>query len=135
MSENKNTFQPEPDNYLTYEDQQDFKKFVRLYAKFVTLKEEITMKVIDLVCLEEACDEIALFVAHEGVLYSIEELSLCQDLKTTKEELDEEKKQIEQDLNYLKSQYENIEGQLSDLKSELYGKFGNRLNLEAHDFE
>ncbi|XP_034188960.1 prefoldin subunit 4 [Osmia lignaria lignaria] len=136
MSARKNTqagFQPDSDIYVTYEDQQKINKFARQNAKMEDLKEELKIKQNELKNLEDACDEVVLFDDGAKIPYYIGEVFIYEDMEKTHEYLEQlmEKKQAE--IDNLESKCRDLKNMMSELKTQLYAKFGNRINLEAEE--
>ena len=50
-----------------------------------------------------------------------------------KEKLEEAKAKIKKDVENIESECVNIKSVMSDLKTQLYAKFGNSINLEAEE--
>lgn len=133
MAATKTAIQPDSDVHITFEDQQKINKFARLNAKLEDLRVEIKQKENDLKKLEDACDEIVLLDEEEKIPYLVGEVFIYQDIEKTQVCLEESKKTTEIDIAESKSKADEIKELMSDLKSYLYGKFGNNINLEADD--
>ena len=136
MSARKNVqsgFQPDSDVYITYEDQQKINKFARHNAKMEDLKEELKIKQNDLKNLEDACDEITLLDDDAKIPYYIGEVFIYEDLEKTQNYLDEIKDKKKKEIANLESKCADLKTVISDLKTQLYAKFGSRINLEADE--
>ncbi|XP_050292711.1 probable prefoldin subunit 4 [Anthonomus grandis grandis] len=129
----KGTFQPDSDVHISYEDQQKINVFARLNAKLEDLKDQVKVKENDLKSIEDACDEISLFDDDEKIPYLVGEVFILQDLETTQKCLEEAKERIAEDMEALKSKSDEIKDQMSELKADLYGKFGSHINLEVDE--
>ncbi|XP_029032380.1 prefoldin subunit 4 [Osmia bicornis bicornis] len=136
MSARKNTqagFQPDSDIYVTYEDQQKINKFARQNAKMEDLKEELKIKQNELKNLEDACDEIVLLDDQAKIPYYIGEVFIYEDVEKTQKYLDELKEKKKEEIANLESKCGDLKNMMSELKTQLYAKFGNRINLEAEE--
>ncbi|XP_060832367.1 prefoldin subunit 4 [Bombus pascuorum] len=136
MSARKNVqagFQPDSDVYITYEDQQKINKFARQNAKMDDLKEELKVKQNELKNLEDACDEIVLLDEDAKIPYYIGEVFIYEDLEKTQNYLDEIKEKKKKEIFNLESKCVDLKNIITELKTQLYAKFGNRINLEAEE--
>ncbi|KOX78382.1 Prefoldin subunit 4 [Melipona quadrifasciata] len=126
-------FQPDSDVYITYEDQQKINKFARQNAKMDDTKEELKIKQNELKNLEDACDEITLLDENAKIPYYIGEVFIHEDLEKTQNYLDEIKEKKKQEILNLESKCIDLKNIISQLKVQLYAKFGSRINLEAEE--
>ncbi|XP_043585889.1 prefoldin subunit 4 [Bombus pyrosoma] len=136
MSARKNVqagFQPDSDVYITYEDQQKINKFARQNAKMDDLKEELKVKQNELKNLEDACDEIVLLDEDAKIPYYIGEVFIYEDLEKTQNYLDEIKEKKKKEISNLESKCVDLKNIITELKTQLYAKFGSRINLEAEE--
>ncbi|KAK2520621.1 Pfdn4 [Columba guinea] len=65
--------------------------------------------------------------------YQIGDVFISHSQDETQEMLEEAKKSLQEEIEVLESRVESIQRVLSDLKVQLYAKFGNNINLEAED--
>ncbi|KAF3427802.1 hypothetical protein E2986_02127 [Frieseomelitta varia] len=126
-------FQPDSDVYITYEDQQKINKFARQNAKLDDLKEELKIKQNELKNLEDACDEIILLEENTRIPYYIGEVFIHEGFGKTQNYLDQIKEKKKQDILNLESKCIDLKNIISQLKVQLYAKFGSRINLEAEE--
>ncbi|KAK1128701.1 hypothetical protein K0M31_019852 [Melipona bicolor] len=126
-------FQPDSDVYITYEDQQKINKFARQNAKMDDIKEELKIKQNELKNLEDACDEIILLDENAKIPYYIGEVFIHEDLEKTQNYLDEIKEKKKQEILNLEGKCIDLKNIISQLKVQLYAKFGSRINLEAEE--
>ncbi|XP_071450858.1 prefoldin subunit 4-like [Hetaerina americana] len=129
----KGSFQPDSDVHITYEDQQKINRFARHNAKLEYLKEELKAKQNELKNLEDACEELELMDDDEKIAYLVGEVFVYQDLESTKNTLEEAKTNFKSTIEELEEDCNKLKGVMSDLKAQLYGKFGNHINLEADE--
>ncbi|XP_019326239.1 PREDICTED: prefoldin subunit 4 [Aptenodytes forsteri] len=120
---------------VTFEDQQKINKFARNTSRITELKEEIEVKKKQLQNLEDACDDIMMLDDGDSLLipYQIGDVFISHSQEETQEMLEEAKKSLQEEIEVLESRVESIQRVLSDLKVQLYAKFGNNINLEAED--
>ncbi|XP_074867603.1 prefoldin subunit 4 isoform X2 [Carettochelys insculpta] len=120
---------------VTFEDQQKINKFARNTSRITELKEEIEVKKKQLQNLEDACDDIMMIDDDDSILipYQIGDVFISHSQDETQEMLEEAKKNLQEEIEALESRVESIQRVLSDLKVQLYAKFGNNINLEADD--
>ncbi|XP_059836449.1 prefoldin subunit 4 [Hypanus sabinus] len=119
---------------VTFEDQQKINKFARNNNKLIELREEIELKKKQLQNLEDASDDI-MMLDEDAVLvpYQIGEVFISHSQDETQEMLEAAKQSLQDEIQGLQSRVEAIQQVLSDLKVQLYAKFGNNINLEADD--
>ncbi|XP_046995104.1 probable prefoldin subunit 4 [Schistocerca americana] len=132
-SSNSATFQPDSDVHISYDDQQKINEFARHNARLEDYKDELKSKQNQLKNLEEACDELTLMDQTEFVPYFMGEVFINQDIEQTEKMLEEAKNKILSETKDLEDKCSNIKNQMSELKTYLYAKFGNHINLEADD--
>nr|XP_013806856.1 PREDICTED: prefoldin subunit 4 [Apteryx mantelli mantelli] len=129
------SLQAAEDVNVTFEDQQKINKFARNTSRITELKEEIDVKKKQLQNLEDACDDIMMLDDDDSLLipYQIGDVFISHSQEETQEMLEEAKKSLQEEIEALESRVESIQRVLSDLKVQLYAKFGNNINLEAED--
>ncbi|KOC60626.1 Prefoldin subunit 4 [Habropoda laboriosa] len=136
MSARKNVqsgFQPDSDVYITYEDQQKINKFARQNAKMDDLKEELKMKQNVLKSLEDACDELVLLDEDAKIPYYIGEVFVYETMEKTQSYLNDLKDKKKMEISELENKCADLKSIVTDLKTQLYAKFGSRINLEAEE--
>ncbi|XP_034249870.1 prefoldin subunit 4 [Thrips palmi] len=130
----KSSFQPESDVHITYDDQQMINKFARHNAKLDELKEELKTKKEYLKNLEDACDELVLLEGDvEKVPFFMGESFITQNFEDTQASLEEAKARAQAEMKEIEKKSGDIKEVMSDLRTKLYAKFGNHINLEAED--
>lgn len=84
--------------------------------------------------MEDACDDIMMLDDDSLLIpYQIGDVFISHSQEETQEMLEEAKKSLQEEIETLESRVESIQRVLSDLKVQLYAKFGNNINLEAED--
>ncbi|KAE8576226.1 hypothetical protein XENTR_v10004111 [Xenopus tropicalis] len=118
---------------VTFEDQQKINIFARNTNRVTELKDEIEVKKKQLQNLEDACEDLMMLEDSLLVPYQIGDVFISHSQEETQEMLEAAKKQLEEEIECLQSRIESIQQVLSDLKVQLYAKFGNNINLEADE--
>ncbi|XP_040186257.1 prefoldin subunit 4 [Rana temporaria] len=118
---------------VTFEDQQKINIFARNTSRINELKDEIELKKKELQNLEDACDDLMMLDDSLLIPYQIGDVFISHPQEETQEMLEAAKKAVEEEMEALQSRVESIQQVLSDLKIQLYAKFGNNINLEAED--
>ncbi|XP_030068699.1 prefoldin subunit 4 [Microcaecilia unicolor] len=119
---------------VTFEDQQKINKFARNTSRITELKEEIEDKKKQLQNLEDACDDIMMLDDETPKIpYQIGDVFICHSQEETLDMLEAAKKNLREKVEALESRVESISQVLSELKVQLYAKFGNNINLEADE--
>uniref|UniRef100_A0AAX7VF84 Prefoldin subunit 4 n=1 Tax=Astatotilapia calliptera TaxID=8154 RepID=A0AAX7VF84_ASTCA len=119
---------------VTFEDQQKINKFARNTNRMTELKNEILEKRKTLQNLQDASDDLMLFDDNSLFIpYQIGDVFINHSQDETQEMLESAKETLEQEVQDLEKQVSAIQQVLSDLKVQLYAKFGNNINLEADE--
>uniref|UniRef100_W5M3L5 Prefoldin subunit 4 n=2 Tax=Lepisosteus oculatus TaxID=7918 RepID=W5M3L5_LEPOC len=119
---------------VTFEDQQKINKFARNTNRMTELKEEIEAKKKSLQNLEDASDDIMMFDDDTLLIpYQIGDVFISHTQEETQDMLDTGKELLKEEIKALEGRVASIQQILSDLKVQLYAKFGNNINLEADD--
>ncbi|CAJ0572448.1 unnamed protein product, partial [Mesorhabditis spiculigera] len=118
---------------VTAEDQRLINKFARLHQNFAQLREEMAALRTDIENINEAVDEILLFGDDEGqaIPYRIGQTFVHSDSDTLNEQLEKDKVKSAADLETKESKSSELSEQMSQLKANLYEKFGDHINLET----
>lgn len=109
-------------------------KFARHNARLDELKDELKTKKDYLKNLEDACDELALLEGDvEKVPYFLGETFISQNFEDTQSSLEEAKSLAQSEMGELEKKCSEIKDVMTDLRTKLYAKFGNHINLEAEE--
>merc|ERR1712087_53038 len=87
----------------------------------------------DLENLQDAEEEILMLDDEEGVPYQIGELFVNTTTEESTELIEKAKGTVQAEIAKLESQADSHKIVLSELKVQLYAKFGNNINLEAEE--
>ncbi|XP_054637080.1 prefoldin subunit 4 isoform X2 [Dunckerocampus dactyliophorus] len=119
---------------VTFEDQQKINKFARNTNRMTELKNEIESKKKSLQNLQDASDDLMMFDDDTLLIpYQIGDVFISHTQEETQEMLEAAKEALEQEVKGLEDRVSAIQQLLSDLKVQLYAKFGNNINLEADE--
>ncbi|KAJ8260105.1 hypothetical protein GJAV_G00177110 [Gymnothorax javanicus] len=119
---------------VTFEDQQKINKFARSTSRMTELKDEIEAKKKSLQNLEDASDDILMLDDDAlRIPYQIGDVFISHTQDETQEMLEAAKEGLKNEIKELEGQVSSIQDILSDLKVQLYAKFGNNINLEADE--
>ncbi|XP_061646569.1 prefoldin subunit 4 [Phyllopteryx taeniolatus] len=119
---------------VTFEDQQKINKFARSTNRMTELKKEIESKKKSLQNLQDASDDLMMFDDDSLLVpYQIGDVFISHTQEETQEMLEAAKEALEQEVKGLDERVSAIQQLLSDLKVQLYAKFGNNINLEADE--
>lgn len=80
--------------------------------------------------LEEASDEIELFDDDEQIPFVVGEVFISHNLAKTQELLAEAKEKKNQEIRDIEMKCTDIQGLMSELKTQLYLRFGKNIYLE-----
>ncbi|XP_012276099.1 prefoldin subunit 4 [Orussus abietinus] len=141
MATSKNpqaVFPPGSDVYdvpiiITFEDQQKINRFARLNAKLEDYKEEIKIKQNSIKNLDDASDELALLDDAVKIPYQFGEVFVAHNLEKTQHCLEAAKEKKQAEITELDKKCASLKSVMSELKTQLYAKFGDHINLEADD--
>ncbi|KAK7114400.1 prefoldin subunit 4-like [Littorina saxatilis] len=119
---------------VTLDDQQKINKFARHNAKLQDIKDELKTKQKELENLQDAEEELLMLDGEdEGIPYQIGELFVNTTTEEASELIEKAKGTVQEDISQLETHAESHKTVLSDLKVQLYAKFGNNINLEAEE--
>ncbi|XP_041375571.1 prefoldin subunit 4-like [Gigantopelta aegis] len=123
----------EADAQVTYEDQQKINKFARHNARLNDIREELVAKKKELQNLDDASDELVLLDDDLPVPYQIGEFFISTTTDEANKMVEAAKEATQEEIKELEERAESHKTVLSDLKIQLYAKFGNNINLEAEE--
>lgn len=114
---------------VTLEDQKRINTFSRLNARMHDLMAQVKAKKKYLEDLEDAGNELMLS-DEETIRFAIGDCFVHIEKDNAEERMQNGSDETSADLASLKKSIDEIQGQLTELKGLLYGKFGNSINLE-----
>ncbi|MCP9265814.1 Prefoldin subunit 4 [Dirofilaria immitis] len=117
--------------HVNTEDQKMINRFARLHQGRSTSRLQEASR--DLQNLNDAADEVLLLddVDAQSVLFKIGSGFMHMDQETFNAQLENVKEKLENQVAGLTEKYKKICGEMDSLKSILYGKFGESINLET----
>jgi len=128
---------PDKDVHISLEDQQKINKFARQNQKLEDLKEELKAKENEIVTLSDAgndVEEMSLTCEDdEKIPYLVGEIFVMESPDDVLVLLEDKKTELKAQIKSLEDQASGIRGVMTDLKTHLYAKFGDAINLEADD--
>ena len=128
---------PDKDVHISLEDQQKINKFARHNQRLEDIKDDMKAKESELVTLGDASNDVEEFslTADDGekISYMVGEIFIKETPDDVLALLDNKKADIKAEIKVLEEQANSIKGVMSDLKTHLYAKFGDAINLEAED--
>lgn len=118
------------DVHVTLDDQSKINKFAKYNANLDDLKDELQIKKNDLKNLEEANDEIELFDEDEQIPFVVGEVFISHNLSKTQELLAAAREKKIKEIEIIQEKCKQIQDLMSDLKAQLYLRFGTNIYLE-----
>ena len=115
---------------VTFKDQQKINEFSKLIMRKDTIVAELSKQRQEKEYLDDVSLEIELMDEDEKIQYKIGELFLLLKQSEVVEQIEKDVENIDMKIENLESQENNIDERISKLKTELYAKFGNNINLE-----
>merc|ERR1739842_188465 len=101
------------------------------------IKDDMKQKEAELVTLGDASNDVEEFslTAEDGekIPYMVGEIFVKETPDDVLSLLDNKKTEIKGEIKVLEEQATSIKGVMTDLKTHLYAKFGDAINLEADD--
>ncbi|XP_077502859.1 prefoldin subunit 4 isoform X2 [Amblyomma americanum] len=125
--------QPEGDVQVTSKDQEMINNFARQNARLEDATEEMKQLEKELRNLEDAADEILIVEDDIPIPYQLGEVFVNLDSEEAQQMLEQAKAQNKERTAVLEEETRTIKGIMAELKSQLYNKFGNNINLEPDD--
>ena len=128
---------PDKDVHISLEDQQKINKFARHNQRLEDIKDDMKQKEGELVTLGDASNDVEEFslTADNGdkIPFMVGEILVKETPDDVLALLDTKKTEVKAEIKVLEEQATAIKGVMSDLKTHLYAKFGDAINLEADD--
>lgn len=115
---------------VTYEDQQKINTFSKLIMRKDNLEKELSQQRQEKEYLDDVSLEIELVDEDELVPYKIGSLFLQLKQSEVVEQLEKDMESVDQLIDSLESQETGLDEEIRVLKSSLYAKFGDNINLE-----
>lgn len=121
------------DVQISYQDQSKINSFAINNNKLHDLQDDLADKKKELENVSEAIDELIVLDETEIVPFQYGEVYTYLSVKDASVELEKKKEQVEEQINALQNKIKSVQDILTDLKKQLYAKFGNKINLEENE--
>ncbi|CCF56168.1 hypothetical protein KAFR_0A07340 [Kazachstania africana CBS 2517] len=115
---------------VTYEDQQKINEFSKLIMRKDSIEQELSKEMQEKEYLDDVSLEIELIDEDEKVQYKIGDIFLFFKQSEAVEQLEKDVESIDAKIEELQNKQSDIDSRVSALKTELYAKFGDNINLE-----
>lgn len=115
---------------VTYEDQQKINNFSKLIMRKDTLERELTQQRQEKEYLDDVSLELELVDEDELVQYKIGTIFLSLKQSEVVEQLERDMESVDSTIDLLESQETELNDEIRILKTSLYAKFGDNINLE-----
>ncbi|KAK9491773.1 Prefoldin subunit-domain-containing protein [Lipomyces doorenjongii] len=122
--------QETPDVQVSWEDQQRINDFSKLNSRLSELEDQYRQKQDENEYLEDVGTEIELVDEDEVVQYKIGNTFYWLKQSEVVERLEKQTDSAAAELNDLEDKVQSIKDEMDELKTVLYKKFGNAINLE-----
>ncbi|KAL2126889.1 hypothetical protein VTI74DRAFT_11658 [Chaetomium olivicolor] len=113
------------------EDQDKINKFSRLHQHELSIEEELKVKNKEKEELDDITTELELADEDEKVPYKIGDAFFHVPLEQAQEMLGISAAKLEEEIGELEDKLSNIREEMTQLKVELYARFGRTINLET----
>ncbi|KAM3511945.1 hypothetical protein MY11210_004416 [Beauveria gryllotalpidicola] len=113
------------------EDQDKINRFSRLHQRELFLEEELKAKNKEKEELDDLSTELELADEDEKIQYRIGDAFFHLPLEQAQEMLSTATTRIEEDTGALEEKISTIKEQMTELKVDLYARFGKQINLEV----
>ncbi|XP_071546870.1 prefoldin subunit 4 [Panulirus ornatus] len=122
------------DVHITYEDQQKINRFARCNARHGDVKEELKTKENDLQNLQDAEDEMMIALEDdEKVPFMVGEVFIMKSQDEAQEAISGQRETLQEEISTLNGRASELQDVMTQLKGDLYAKFGNNINLEPEE--
>ncbi|AQZ16986.1 GIM3 (YNL153C) [Zygosaccharomyces parabailii] len=115
---------------VTYEDQQKINQFSKLIMRKDAVEQELSQHRQEKEYLDDVSLEIELIDEDEPVQYKIGVIFLVLKQHEVVKQLENDMDTVEESISHLETQSDQLETQIRELKTVLYAKFGDNINLE-----
>ncbi|KAK0706946.1 Prefoldin subunit-domain-containing protein [Lasiosphaeria miniovina] len=113
------------------EDQDKINKFSRLHQHELSIEEKLTIKNKEKEELDDVTTELELADEDETVPYKVGDAFFHVSLPQAQEMLGVSSAKIEDEIAVLEDKLAGIRDEMSELKVDLYARFGKTINLET----
>ncbi|SBT76242.1 prefoldin subunit 4, putative [Plasmodium ovale] len=114
---------------MTVDDQKKIGKFTNLHYKQSLYEQKIKMLKESISNIDSSIDEASLVFDPNDVMLGIGDCFFSVDTEYVEESLEQARNEEIKNLSKLELEYKNLVSEKKKLKTELYAKFGNRIDL------
>ncbi|SCV05238.1 LANO_0H03092g1_1 [Lachancea nothofagi CBS 11611] len=115
---------------VLYEDQQKINEFSKLIMRKDTINQELAHFKQEKGYLDDVSLEIELIDEDEQIQYKIGEAFVFLKQSEVVEQLEKDAEVLDAKIDELEDSESEVDSRISDLKTVLYAKFGDNINLE-----
>lgn len=115
---------------VTLVDQQKINEFSKLIMRKDALEAELKKEKQEKEYLEDVSLEIELIDEDEKVQYRMGEIFVFMKQSKVVEQLEKDSEKLDEKISSLESKQDELDDRISQLKTALYAKFGDNINLE-----
>ena len=118
---------------VLWEDQQRINRFSNLTQKKSELQDLLTATKHRLDDLSDACEEVEIALDDEACKIMVGEMFVDVSNDEATEFLEKQKEEVRREYEAFLEDLHGVEGEMKDLKTRLYAKFGSDINLESEE--
>ncbi|SCW04025.1 LAFE_0H04258g1_1 [Lachancea fermentati] len=115
---------------VLYEDQQKINEFSKLIMRKDALNQELSILKQEKEYLDDVSLEIELIDEDDQIQYKIGDVFVFMKQSDVVEQLEKDAEKLDAKIESLEDNDSEIDSRISELKSSLYAKFGDNINLE-----
>lgn len=115
---------------VTYEDQQRINQFSKLIMRKDAVEQELSQHRQEKEYLDDVSLEIELIDEDEPVHYKVGVIFMLLKQHEVVQQLEEDVEKVQESISSLETQEDQLENEIKELKTVLYAKFGDNINLE-----
>lgn len=115
---------------VAYEDQQRINEFSKLIMRKDAIDQELTQQRTEKEYIDDVSLEIELIDEDEKVQYKVGDVFVYLKQKEVVDKLTKDASRIDETIEKLENDEAELSSRIKDLKSILYAKFGDNINLE-----
>uniref|UniRef100_A0A915AU62 Prefoldin subunit 4 n=2 Tax=Parascaris univalens TaxID=6257 RepID=A0A915AU62_PARUN len=118
---------------VTAEDQELINRFARLHQKSTELSEKLRSRTTEVNNLIDASDELLLLDEEDTarIPFKIGSVFVMYDQESMEKRLDKMRKELNMEISATTELNDKLQSEMAELKSRLYAKFGDNINLET----
>lgn len=115
---------------VLYEDQQKINEFSKLIMRKDAVEQELVVQRQEKEYLDDISLEIELIDEDEKIQYKIGDVFVFLKQSEVVEQLEKDAEQLDSKIEKLEEKESQLDSRISELKTILYAKFGDNINLE-----